>query len=325
MGVLLGGFCGDAFHIRRVFALGVAFFAAGSVLAVTAHSFEALIIGRALQGFGGGIFSPLVPILLTQAAPHRPGKMLIFWGSIAGYVAALAPLFYGRLLSGHGWNLAFISIATMAFIALVFLSGRQDDAIPAQFSGTPTRYSELFRSRNLWVTFVYVFCTYGSITYYLFRLPIWLSVNAVNAASVGFALSVLWITFSGLSTFLRNMVDKPYVFTIMLAAPFLIFAGFPLSYFNENALVLALSSVLVGAGLACSNAPSTQLILRFAPEGMSAISTSLDITFARLGGIATVAVLAEVEIAYVIPAMCILCFIAAICALTTRKGLLGAS
>ena len=139
------------------------------------------------------------------------------------------------------------------------------------------------------------------------------------------ALLQVMVETGQIATTVLFLILAANIFTIMLAAPFLIFAGFPLSYFNENALVLALSSVLVGAGLACSNAPSTQLILRFAPEGMSAISTSLDITFARLGGIATVTVLAEVEIAYVIPAMCILCFIAAICALTTRKGLLGAS
>jgi len=35
------------------------------------------------------------------------------------------------------------------------------------------------------------------------------------------------------------------------------------------------------------------MVLKFAPEGMSAISTSLDITFARLGGVMTVAFLAQ--------------------------------
>jgi len=320
-GVLLGGWCGDTFNTRKVFGYGVAFFAAGSLLVAAAESFEALTIGRALQGFGGGIFSPLVPLLLTRVSPQKPGRVLIVWGSIAGYVAAFAPLFYGSFLSEHGWNLAFVFIAVLAAIAFVILNRTQVTDDPARYSRKTTDYSELFRTRDLWVTFVYVFCTYGSITYYLFQLPVWLSNNEVKAASVGFVLSIMWLTFSGLSALLRNMVDRPHIRAIMLAAPLLIAAGLPLSYYNENLLLLVLSSVLVGSGLACSNAPSTQLILRFAPKGMSAVSTSLDITFARLGGIATVAILVEAEIAYAAPAICLLCLVAAFCALTASKGL----
>ncbi|SMC13800.1 hypothetical protein ROA7745_03660 [Roseovarius aestuarii] len=148
-----------------------------------------------------------------------------------------------------------------------------------------------------------------------------MSDHDVNTAGVGLVLSVMWLTFSGLSTLLRNMVDSPHIRTIMIAAPLLIIAGFPLSYYNENLFLVILSSVLVGSGLACSNAPSTQLVLRFAPKGMSAVSTSLDITFARLGGIATVAILAEMEFGYAVPAICVSCLVAAFCALTASKGL----
>lgn len=321
LGVLLGGWCGDAFNTKKVFGYGVALFAAGSLLVAAADSFEALIIGRILQGFGGGIFSPLVPLLLTRALPQKPGRALIVWGSIAGYVAAFAPLFYGTFLGDYGWSIAFIFIAIIAIIAFLVLQGSQGIDDRAPYAGSTTGYSALFRTRDLWVTFVYVFCTYGSITYYLFRLPVWLSSNEVKAAGVGFALTIMWLTFSGLSTLLRNMVDSPHIRTIMLAAPLLIFAGFMLSYYNENLFLVVLSSVLVGSGLACSNAPSTQLILRFAPKGMSAISTSLDITFARLGGIATVAILAEAEFVHAAPAIFTSCLVAGFCTLSASKGL----
>src|SRR6056297_3079868 len=57
IGVLFGGWCGDAFYTRKVFSLGVALFAAGSLLVAAAESFDALIMARILQGFGAGIFS----------------------------------------------------------------------------------------------------------------------------------------------------------------------------------------------------------------------------------------------------------------------------
>jgi MFS family permease len=84
IGILLGGWFGDAFSARKVFALGVGIFMSGSFLAAVAGSVEMLILGRGLQGFGAGIFAPLVPVLLTRAAPNRPGRTLILWGSIAG-------------------------------------------------------------------------------------------------------------------------------------------------------------------------------------------------------------------------------------------------
>lgn len=320
VGVLLGGLCGDAFNTRKVFGYGVALFAMGSLFVAASESFGTLLVARAIQGLGAGIFSPLFPILLTQASPMKPGRMLIFWGSISGYAVALVPLLYGGVLDEQGWNIAFILIASLAIIALVVLKGSQvPDDRPVV--SRRTSYSELFRARHLWLTFVYVFCTYGAITYYLFRLPIWLSNNDVETVSVGFALTVMWLTFSGVSTLLRNMVDSHHIRTIMLAAPFLIIAGVSLSYDNENFLFLILSSVLVGSGLACSNAPSTQMILRFAPRGLSAFSTSLDITFARLGGIAMVAILAETEFGYAAFAIGCWCFLAAYCALMISKDL----
>ncbi len=319
LGVLVGGWCGDVFNTRKVFNCGVAFFAAGSLVAAAATSFETLIIGRILQGFGGGVFSPLVPLLLTRASPRKPGRILILWGSIAGYVAAFAPLIFGSFLNGYSWNVAFIFIAIIAAIALLILIGSQVVDDPAPSSRQKTDYSEIFRAPDLWLTFVYVFCTYGSITYFLFRLPVWLSGNEVDTTSIGLVLSTVWLTFSALSALLRNMVDRHHIQTIMLAAPVLIATGLLLSYEDQNLPVLIISSVLVGAGLACSNAPSTQLILKFAPDGMSAVSTSLDITFARLGGIATVAIFAQTEGAYSGLAMCVLCLLAAVCARKISK------
>lgn len=321
LGVLFGGWCGDTFDTRKVFGYGVAFFAFGSFLVAISDDLETLIIGRTIQGFGGGIFSPLVPLLLTRASPLKPGRTLIVWGSISGYVAALAPLFYGSLLSEHSWNFAFIFIAIVAAFALMILNGLQATESLAPSARPKAKYSELFRSRNLWLTFIYVFCTYGSITYYLFRLPVWMSDHDVNTADVGLVLSVMWLTFSGLSTLLRNMVDRPQLRMIMLATPLLIVAGFLLSYSNENFPLLILSSVLVGSALACSNAPSTQLVLKFAPKGMSAVSTSLDITFARLGSIATVAILADAEFAYAASTICLSSFVAAFCAMAISKEL----
>jgi len=325
LGVLLGGWFGDAFNVRKVFGIGVAFFAIGSLLVGVSLGFETLIVGRVLQGFGAGVFAPLVPLLLTQASPLRPGRVLIVWGSVAGYIAAIAPLFYGRVLGEQGWQLAFFLTALIAMIALIALTrSRMTDAEKAA-PIAERNYADLFSAHDLWVTFLYVFCTYGAITYYLFRLPIWMADHGVTAATVGLILSALWLTFSGLSTMLRNLVDGSSIWVIMLAAPILIAAGLPLSSFHDNLIIVVISAICVGAGLACSNAPSTQLILHFAPQGLRAISTSLDITFARIGGILSVAILAEAKIVYASTAIGLLCVIAVLCALSASRKVVKAA
>ncbi len=296
IGVLLGGWIGDLFNTKRVFLAGVILFAAGSVLVSVAESYEAIVTGRVIQGLGGGIFSPLVPVLLIRATPDRPGRMLIVWGSFAGYVAAFAPLLFAQVLDDLGWQLAFAIFAGISVLTLAALFGTQVRDAPEPTSPTGARFRAMLGSRNLWLMYGYVFCTYGSFTFFLFRLPLWMSENGKDVAEIGASLSAVWLSFSLVSTVLRNRVDGPQIRYILLAAPLLIAASFPLAYYSSSLVILLASSALIGSGLACSNAPSTQIILRSAPEGTNALAASLDISFARLGGVLIVAVLANASI-----------------------------
>ncbi|GFE63806.1 MFS transporter [Litoreibacter roseus] len=314
VGVLVGGLFGDTFKTTKVFGCGVLVFLTGSLVLAASVNAEMLIVGRILQGFGAGVFSPLVPVLLTQNAPEKPGRMLILWGSLAGYVAALAPLAYSGILGVGNWNVAFGLIAALAAIALSILLWLPTSKEPDEPRREKLDYLTIFRARDLWLTLAYVFLTYGAITYFLFRLPLWLSETSIGTTSTGFIISTLWLTFSVLSALLRNKVDQAHVQTIMLAAPLLIAIGVLISY-NDNPILLIGSAILVGSGLACSNAPSTQLILRHAPRGMSAVSVSLDITLARFGGIVAVAALADAGLSVAGPVICVGCFAAALCTL----------
>ncbi len=291
-GVLVGGVLGDTVNTKRVFAGGVLSFAAGSLIVANASSYEMMITGRMLQGFGGGVFSPLIPILLTRAAPERPGKVLIIWGSVAGYTAAFAPLVFSGLFSASTWHLAFVGFAVLSLSALIVvqIASREKEA-PVRNRPFQT-ILELATTARLWLMYGYVFCTYGCITFYLFRIPLWLEQNSFEIFSTGIVLSAMWLSFSAIGTVMRNKVDQPFVRFMLICAPAFIAVGFQLAFFCDHLWCLVLSSVLVGCGFACSNAPSTQLILSFAPKGTRALSASFDITFARLGGVFTVALLA---------------------------------
>ncbi len=321
VGVIAGGWLGDAFNAKRVFAFGVLFFALGSAIVASAGSFEMILAGRVLQGFGGGVFSPLVPLLLTKAAPEKPGKVLIVWGSIVGYVAAFAPLTYSTFLAESGWRIAFIVFSALAICALAIMQKAHLPDDPQPRPAAASRYASLLEVRELWAMFGYVFCTYGAITFFLFRLPLWLAEKDYETSTIGLFLSLMWLSFSVVSTLLRNRVDEPSVGRILLAAPVFIASGFPLAYFHNEAILVFVAPILIGCGLACSNAPSTQAILRFAPPGTTAISASLDITFARLGGVATVTFLAQAHFLNSYASLVFMCIAATLCAASITKSL----
>lgn len=321
IGVLIGGWLGDTLNTKIVFCAGTLLFAAGSALVALAGPYELIVLGRTMQGLGGGIFTPTIPLLLTRASPRQPGKILIVSGSVVGYVAASAPVLYGSVVSEYSWRFAFVTFAAVALVGLIFVL--RSNTVFRSPSAAEKRlgYGTLLKSQKLVVLFFYVFCTYGAITFYLFKLPLFLSEKAFEPAIIGISLSVLWLSFSVISTLLRNHVDNHRVRGILLAAPLLIASGFPLAYFCNDVLCLMLASLVVGAGLACSNAPSTQLILKAAPRNMRTASVSLDITFARLGGVACVAGLAQAPIGGATVTVVALSLIALGCAWSTARSL----
>ncbi|MBO0808495.1 MAG: MFS transporter, partial [Actinobacteria bacterium] len=56
--ILLGGALGDRLGRRRVFVIGVTWFAAASALCGAAPGIGVLIVARALQGIGGALLTP---------------------------------------------------------------------------------------------------------------------------------------------------------------------------------------------------------------------------------------------------------------------------
>ena len=56
--ILIGGSLGDRFGRRRIFLVGIVWFAAASLLCGVAPTSEALVAARALQGIGGALLTP---------------------------------------------------------------------------------------------------------------------------------------------------------------------------------------------------------------------------------------------------------------------------
>ncbi|MGW1198217.1 DHA2 family efflux MFS transporter permease subunit [Streptomyces sp. NPDC002536] len=107
--ILLGGALGDRFGRRRVFVVGVVWFALASLLCGIAPDAGVLIAARALQGIGGALLTP-GSLALIQAVFHEDDRAAAVgaWSGLGGVAAAVGPFVGGWLVDGPGWRWVFL-------------------------------------------------------------------------------------------------------------------------------------------------------------------------------------------------------------------------
>jgi EmrB/QacA subfamily drug resistance transporter len=122
--ILLGGSLGDQFGRRRVFVLGVVWFAGASLRCSVAPTSQALVAARALQGIGGALLTPgSLAILQASFATRDRGRAVGAWSGLSGIAAAIAPFFGGWLIGAGSWRLIFLINVPLA-IAVVAVALR---------------------------------------------------------------------------------------------------------------------------------------------------------------------------------------------------------
>ncbi|SCG51900.1 MFS transporter [Micromonospora inositola] len=122
--VLLGGALGDRFGRRRVFLLGVVWFAVASVLCGLAQGTSWLIAARFLQGAGGALLTPgSLSVLQASFHPDDRGKAIGTWAGLSGVSTALGPLLGGWLIDAFSWRWIFFINVPLA-VAVVLAAMR---------------------------------------------------------------------------------------------------------------------------------------------------------------------------------------------------------
>src|SRR3954466_2484531 len=122
--ILLGGSLGDRYGRRRIFMIGVTWFAAASLLCGLAPSIELLIGARVLQGIGGALLTPgALAILEASFVRGDRSRAIGAWSGLGGIGGALGPFLGGWLVEVADWRFIFLINAPVAAIVLL-VAGR---------------------------------------------------------------------------------------------------------------------------------------------------------------------------------------------------------
>ncbi|MFB0629198.1 MFS transporter [Streptomyces sp. AB3(2024)] len=119
-GMVLSGQWSDRQGPLRPLTVGIGAFAAGLVCSGTAVGMEVFVLGRAVQGFGGGLVIVALYVVVSRAYEERlrPAIMAAFAASWV-VPSIVGPLAAGTVTEHLGWRWVFLGIPALVVVPLV--------------------------------------------------------------------------------------------------------------------------------------------------------------------------------------------------------------
>src|SRR4051812_32845769 len=114
-----GGRLGDLFGRKRMFNLGAAIFAIGSVIASISRNIPTLIAGESIiEGIGAAMMMPATAsLLITKYRGHDRAIAFGIWGGVAAAASAVGPILGGFLTTHFSWRWGFrINVGVVALL-----------------------------------------------------------------------------------------------------------------------------------------------------------------------------------------------------------------
>jgi EmrB/QacA subfamily drug resistance transporter len=182
--MLAGGALGDRFGRVRVFALGVALFAAASIWCGAAPNIAQLIAARTVQGVGAALLVPGSLAIITAAFPRaQRGRAIGTWSAMTALAVIAGPLLGGWLVQTISWRAVFYINVPIAAATLLVIWWR----VP--------RFPQALTGVIDWRGTALITVSLGAITFALIEGPGrgWRNAIVLGAAALGVVAFVVFI------------------------------------------------------------------------------------------------------------------------------------
>jgi EmrB/QacA subfamily drug resistance transporter len=128
--MITGGKLGALIGRRRVFAIGLVVYAAGSLTTALAPNLTVLIIGwSGLEGLGAAMIMPAIVALVAANCPRERRSAAYGLIAAAGAIAVAAgPLIGGAVTTFASWRWVFVGEVAIVAVILVFVRRIEDPA-----------------------------------------------------------------------------------------------------------------------------------------------------------------------------------------------------
>jgi EmrB/QacA subfamily drug resistance transporter len=248
--ILLGGSLGDRFGRRRMFMIGVVWFAVASALCGLAPNIGVLIAARALQGIGGALLTPgSLAIIQASFTPSDRPRAIGAWSGLGGVAGAIGPFVGGWLIASAGWRWAFLLNLPLA-VLVVLVAARH---VPESRDESEHRGFDVLGA-------VLAALTLAGLTYALTEAPAAGSkLPAVFAGVLGVAAGVAFVWVErrrsaghGTSPMLPLDIFRSRQFTAVNVVTFIVYGGMSVQFFLlvvDLQVVGGYSPIVAGTGL----------------------------------------------------------------------------
>ena len=135
--LLIGGSLGDRFGRRKVYLIGIVWFALASAACGLAPSAVILIVTRVLQGAGAALLTPgSLAILEASFAPADRGRAIGAWSGLSAIAIAAGPLVGGYLISAASWRWIFFINVPLAVVVVALGARHLPESRDLSVTGT---------------------------------------------------------------------------------------------------------------------------------------------------------------------------------------------
>jgi MFS family permease len=292
----VGGALADRVGHGRVFRAGLALSAVAFVVAGRAPTFGWLLVGRVLQGLGGGCVYGTAPGIVTlAAAPADRGRALGFLGAAIGLGLSVGPVAAGVLVDGVGWRAIFHVRVPLALLAL----GAALAALPAASAPRAPKLvaaADLVRAPVLAASALAFLANAGIFSIWLLAPFYLVAARGLDASAAGvlFMLTPLGTALAAPPA--GRLADRIGPRVLVAAGLALEALGLGLLSRADAATPIALLAVALfgaGFGLGLFQVPNMAVIMRAFPSAQQGAAGGLAFLARTLGTVAGVAALAQ--------------------------------